>query len=57
MALAAGASAKGRGGVVGGGGVTPPLSADVGSLSATVELVCECLMGCIGSKHYALDLL
>jgi len=35
-------------------GVTPPLSADVGSLSATVELVYECLVGCVGSELYAL---
>jgi len=32
----------------------PPLSADVGSLLGTVELVCECLVGGVSSEHYAL---
>jgi len=43
-------------GVVGGGGgvIHLPLSADVCSLSATVDLVCECLVGCVGSEHSAL---
>jgi len=33
-------------------GVTPPLSADVGSLSATVEPVGQCLVGCVRNERH-----